>query len=111
MAKSSASAEILWDNNDMVVEVRGLEDDVSGEHVNDATVTCTLIDSAGSNVTGQSWPLTLSYVAESDGVYRATIPYSVATVAGADYTLQIDVNAGSGLRGQWSIPCLCKKRT
>lgn len=111
MSKSSMSAEVLYDNNDTVVEIRGLENDITGENVNDATVTCTLYDSESVVVTGQSWPLTLAYVASSAGVYRATLPYGIGIVPASRYTLQVDVNAGAGLRGQWRIPCVCRVRT
>lgn len=111
MSRHSVSAEILYDENDMVVEIRGLANEVTGEYLNAATVNCTLKDSAGVSVSGQSWPTTMTYVTSSDGVYRAIIGYAAGTVASSTYTLQIDVNGGAGLRGQWSIPCVCRRRT
>jgi hypothetical protein len=105
------AAEVLYDNNDTVVEIRGLENDVTGENINTATVTCTLYDAESVAVAGQSWPLTLAYVASSAGVYRATMPYGIGITPASRYTLQVDVNAGAGLRGQWRIPCVCRIRT
>lgn len=107
---SSTHAEVLYDGNDMVVEVRGLENDVAGAWINDATVTCTLKDAGGDEVAGQGWPTTLAYVAESDGVYRGTLSYLAAISPGSRYTLVIDVLAGSGLRGRWEVPCVCRVR-
>jgi hypothetical protein len=111
MSRSSASAEVLWDHNDTIVEIRGLENEVTGESINDATVTCTLYDAEDAEVTGQSWPLSLTYVTSSAGVYRATLPYGIGIVPASGYTLQVDVDAGAGLRGQWRIPCVCRVRT
>ena len=111
MSRSSTTAEVLWDNNDTIIEIRGLENEVTGENINDATVTCTLYDAEEVSVTGQSWPLTMTYVTGSAGVYRATLPYGLGIVAASRYTLQLDVNAGTGLRGQWRIPCVCRIRT
>lgn len=107
----STTAEVLYVGNDMVVEVRNLAEEITGDSINDATVTCTLTDSAGANVTGMTWPLTLAYVAESDGTYRGTIEYDTAVVAGAMYTLTVSVSAGTGYRGQWQIPCVARART
>lgn len=42
--------------------------------VNDAAVTVTVFDSAGVELSGQVWPLTLDFVAASKGIYRKTVP-------------------------------------
>jgi hypothetical protein len=107
----SPSAELLLAGNDLVFEVRELRDVVAGSYLNAATTTCTLKTAAGVNVTGQSWPLTMTYVASSDGVYRATLPYTLGIAASARYTLHLDIDAGAGKRGHWEIPCLCRVRT
>lgn len=110
MSRSTTAAEVLWDNNDMVVEVRGLENEVTGENINNATVTCTLLDAEGDEVSGQSWPMSMTYVASSAGVYRGTLPYTLGISPAGRYTLKIDVDAGAGLRGQWEVPCVCRVR-
>lgn len=111
MARGTTSVELLYTGNDTVVEARGVMNEVTGEYLNSATVTCTLLTSAGVEVTGQSWPLAMAYVSSSDGVYRATVPKTVAITANGRYKMQIDVNAGAGLVGQWTVPCLCRVRT
>jgi hypothetical protein len=110
MTKLTTVGEILFADNDMIFEVRGLANELTGSYLNSATVACTLKDSAGAAVTGQSWPLTLAYVTSSNGVYRATLPYTLDLTANGRYTLELDVNAGAGLRGKWEIPCLCRAR-
>ena len=110
MTRLTTVGEILLADNDMIFEVRGLANEVTGSYLNAATVTCTLKDSGGAAVSGQSWPLTMSYVASSNGIYRATLPYTLDLVANGRYTLELDVNGGAGLRGKWEIPCLCRVR-
>lgn len=109
MSRMGTNAEVIHVGNDTVVEVRGLSNEVSGDVLNSATVTCTLKDSAGNAVAGAS-SLAMSYVTSTDGVYRATLPYSLSLTANARYTLHIDVNAGSGQRAHWEIPVLAKVR-
>ena len=111
MSRPSTTAEILYDENDHVVEIRGLENETTGENLNAATVSCTLKDADGNNVTGQSWPTTMTYVTDSAGVYRATLAYGLALTPGGRYTLDLDVNAGAGLRGHWEVPCVCRVRS
>lgn len=111
MSNRSTAAEILFSGNDMVVEVRELANEVTGEPINDATVSCTLKDASGATVAGQSWPTTLAYVAESDGVYRSSLAYTISLSANARYSLHIDIDGGAGLRGHWEVPCLCRTRT
>lgn len=75
---------ILYQDNDQYIEIDGLADELTGSYFNAATVTATLIDTAGlvglagSTVTG--FPLTLSYVSASNGNYRGKVLYSVVSV-------------------------------
>lgn len=100
----------LYVGNDTVLEVRGLKNETTGGFLNAATVTATVVDAEGNQVTGQSWPLTLAYVTGSDGIYRATLAYTVGLVSGARYTAQFTANSGAGLRASWSAPCLARHR-
>lgn len=101
----------LYVGNDTVLEVKGLKNEVTGAFLNAATVTATLSDSAsGAEVSGQSWPVTLAYVAGSDGDYRATLSYAMSLTANGRYTASITADAGAGLRAQWSVPCRAQTR-
>lgn len=102
--------QTLYLGNDMLLEVSGLRDDVTGDYLNAATVTVTLKDSAGVNVTGQSWPLTLSYVTASNGVYRATLIDSLSVTANARYVATVIADAGAGKRAQWELDFVCRTR-
>jgi hypothetical protein len=106
-----SNVAILYTGNDTVLEIKGLKNEVTGGFLNAATVTATLVDSDGDEVGGHDWPATLAYVTDSDGIYRATLPYGMALTSGGRYTAQITANAGSGLRASWAIPCLARART
>lgn len=103
-----SSAQVLYVGNDQLIELRGLKDGATGEPLDEATVSCTLLESDGVEVEGEDWPLSMGAIAP--GVYRATLAYTLPLVAGARYLIRIDVNAGAGLRGRWDVPCVCRLR-
>lgn len=105
-----SNVNVLYTANDTVIEVKGLKNEVSGAFLNAAAVTATLVDSAAAQVAGETWPKTLDYVAGSDGIYRATLPYTLSLAAGGRYEAQISVNAGSGLRANFTLPCVARSR-
>lgn len=105
-----SKVEILYDGNDMVLEVASLKNDVSGEFLNEATVTVSLADSAGEPVAGNPWPLALEYLEDSNGVYRATLADTLTLSPGARYVAEVIADAGSGQRGKWEVDCVCRVR-
>lgn len=105
-----SNVNVIYTANDTVIEVKGLKNEVTGAFLNSATVTATLVDAAGSQVAGETWPKTLSYVTGSDGIYRATLPYTMSLAAGGRYEAQITANGGSGLRANFALPVLAKSR-
>lgn len=103
--------EVLWKDNDNLVELRGLTNAATGAYVNDAIVTLTEIkDAAGATVSGVTFPKSMSYVAASNGNYQAAVDKALVLVAGRNYTAVIDA-AASGIEGHWEIPLACKVRT
>lgn len=101
---------IVYIGNDNYIEVDGLKDKATDAYINDATVACTLKDSGGNNVTGQSWPLTLSYVASSNGKYRGLLDNALVLTARKMYTAHITV-VGGGLDAAWELPVFAMTRT
>lgn len=101
--------KILYVGNSNVIEVV-LQDATDDSYLNSATVTMTLKDSSSVDVTGDSWPKTLSYVAASDGLYRATLDESIGITSGERYTGYITAVSGSNT-GYWEIPFKAEKRT
>jgi len=63
----------IYLSNDNLLSIEGLKNSSSGSYLNDATVTATLKDSGGTTVTGQTFPVTLSYIAQTNGNYQATL--------------------------------------
>lgn len=104
-------AEIIYKDNDNLVEVDELKNSATDAYINNATVTLTAIrDSAGNNVTGVSFPMSMTYVASSNGKYQATVDKALALTAGYNYTAIIDA-VSSTLDGHWELPLVCRVRT
>lgn len=66
------STELLTDNSN-VLSLSGLRNALTGEFLNTAVVAATLTDLNGVDVPGIQMPITLPYVAGSDGVYQALL--------------------------------------
>lgn len=83
-------------NNDNVIFVRGLRNvmEPEGQYLNDATVEVTLKNHMNQEVSGQSWPLTLAYITDSDGDYQGQLEDGIA-MAPATHKLAVHVDAGS----------------
>lgn len=102
----------LYIDNDNVLSLVGLQNSVSAAYLNAATVTVTLVDSDDAEIAGETWPLSMAYVAASDGNYRATLPDALTGLTTEDaITAQIEADSGVGLQGSWKIPLVAKTRT
>ena len=95
----------IYISNDTLFEVNGLQNALDSTYQNSATVTMTIKDSAGTEVTGISWPLTFSYVAASNGNYNVTVDKAISVSQGARYFAEITA-AQAGVDGFWRIPLL-----
>lgn len=81
---------ILYRLNDQVVELDGLQDLLSADYLNAATLTASLYDQFANPIFED---IDFSYLANSDGVYRAVIPGSGFNPGlGAGYKLIVDGN-------------------
>jgi hypothetical protein len=89
--------------NTNLLDLVGLQSASDSQYVNDASVSVTVVDSKGVEVTGATWPLTMSYLAASKGNYRAALPAVISFVAGREYTAVVSVDAGNGNIGQWNF--------
>jgi len=97
------SFESLYIDSDNLVTLDALYDNAAAEYVNDATVTVTLTDRAGNEVSGETWPVTLSYVAGSDGKYRGTLSDSLSLSANRRYTAKVTADGGAGKARTWYV--------
>lgn len=74
-------------------------DPVTGDPVTNATVEITaLYDTAGDEVTGQTWPLAMAHTAL--GVYRGVLEHDIDVEPGqtvfAEYTVTQSTNVSTG---------------
>lgn len=105
-----STIHVLHVGNDEILELQGLRNELTAGYLNAATVTVTLVDADGAQVTGDTWPKTLTYVTGSNGIYRCTLVYGLGLTAGGRYTAQLTANAGSGLRARWDMECQARER-
>jgi len=102
----------LYIDNDNVLTLVGLQNSVDSSYLNAATVDVTLVDSDDTELTGETWPLTMAYVAASDGNYRAILADTITGLSDADaITAKINANAGAGLQGHWAVALTATTRT
>jgi hypothetical protein len=94
---------VIFDLNDNLLELVDLKDVVADTFVNAAAVTVTLVDKDGVEVAGTTWPLTMDYVASSDGQYRATLLDTLTLIPDDLYTAQITVNDGADRQAHWEF--------
>lgn len=98
----------IYLGNDTVIEVTGLQNAVDSSYLNAATVTVTINDSAGTEVVSSQ---ALSYVAASNGNYRATLDKAlIASLTIGSRYFAIITAAESGIDAQWRMPLLMQYR-
>jgi hypothetical protein len=100
----------IYLSNDNLLSVEGLKNSSSGSFMNDATVTATLKDSSGTSVSGQTFPVTLSYIAASDGNYQTTLENTLSMVEDSIYTATIAATSSGGLYATWDFNLTATKR-
>lgn len=106
-----SNINVLFVDNDNVLEIQGLKDEVGAAFLAAAAVSVTLSDEQGLAVQGADWPLSLAYVDGSRGEYRATLPYTLDLTANRRYTALIVADAGPGRHAEWSLGCVAKTRS
>lgn len=94
---------VIYKGNDTIVRVSALKNAQDDTFINDAAVTATLKDSTGTNVSGQSWPLTLGYIPSSDGIYEGILEDVLVLTKASNYTLLIDA-VKSNIVAHWEVP-------
>ena len=102
---------VLFTDNDTVVEVANLRNGLTGDALNTADVSVTLLDASGDPVDNVSWPLALLYVTGSSGMYRVTLPYTMSLQPNARYKAVLVVDDGPGLYARWELECVARVRT
>lgn len=119
MSCQGGTVSAWWVGNSMLVQLgtlialgdltdEPLTDELTGTVITDATVTARLLDVAGAEVAGETWPLALAHI--SGGVYRAIASSAVAVVAGVAYTLEV-MAVKAGVTSVWQVPVPGEVRT
>lgn len=95
--------DVLLISNDQTVKLLGLKDQISGDYINGLVdaVTAHLKTKDGSSVAGETWPITLDYIAGSDGEYQANFDDAIELQNNRSYVVEIAVDAGGGLKAFW----------
>lgn len=106
----TANTQILWIGNDNLVELQGFRAAADGAYLNGAAVTITLLDAAGEEVAGETWPKPMAYVTGSNGTYRATLASGLTLTEHANYTAVVSANGGSGKVGNWRLDVMARYR-
>ncbi len=83
---------VFLELNDNCVTLNSLLNKITGNYVNDAVVNVTIKDPGGSVLVNAQ---AMSYVASSDGVYRAVIASTVDLGDSGD-TVSVEVNGTAG---------------
>lgn len=100
--------EIIYIGNTSVIELQDLTNAVTELPETTATVTVTVYDAAGAQVTGETWPLSMTHI--SAGTYRATLPDDLVLTANRQYVAHVDADI-SGVIGHWEKPVRAKVRS
>ncbi len=106
------ATSIVFVNNDNYVELSALKNAITDVFINDATVTVTVKDTDGIEIglpSGESFPKTMAYVADSDGIYRVTFDKETEWIVGTKYVATI-IATSSGLDAEWTIDIIVKVR-
>jgi len=98
--------------NDLVFELRDYTNVLTGALVSDATVTLVVLDGAGDELTGETWPLAIPPASGEPGVYRAELTEALAALRGAPYLGLVYATGGTGGRtARWEIDMPARVRT
>lgn len=96
--------------NSQVLELQKLKNSVTDEYDNGATVTATMYDPSGAEVGGQTWPIALQYVADSDGLYRYTLPPDLVLTEDEEYTVVAEAIGSGAQIGRWACSYIAELR-
>ena len=99
----------IYIENDNLITLTGLKNSLLDTYITDATVVVTVKDENGDTVTGSSWPLTMDYVAGTDGTYRVILPEALVLTKNVRYVAEVKVDS-SDLDALFKVPLVAKYR-
>ncbi len=101
-------AEILFISSDNLIVADNVRNLATGSNINNAVVTVTVSAVNGATVSGQSWPLTLSFVTGSSGKYRGTLTDTMIVTENTKYWGTLVISAGGGLKLTTTVPMIVR---
>src|SRR5262245_59463288 len=101
-------SDLIYIENTNVIELNGLHNEITGSYQNAATVEAR-IQYCGEDVEGQSWPVTLDYITDSNGDYRGLLDAALELRDGRQYTAVVVATAGS-LQATFNCKVLAQTR-
>lgn len=102
-------AYVIFQDNDTLLEVKNLQDSSDDTYLNAATVTAVVKDETGTNVTGQTMPIAMSYVASSNGTYQGILDSTLDLVNGDCGHVEVTAVQGT-IDAFWRLPYRVKRR-
>ncbi len=103
------SPEVIYIQSDNIIEVLGVLNVATGQHINSADVTLTLVDaSSGDEIENETWPILLDYVSDSNGDYRGVIRNDVGISQNQSLIAKVKVDGGFGLVRYWERQCIAR---
>jgi len=104
----------LYPNNTQVIQITELQDQITGNYLQNAQVTATLYDSRG-NPDPVLNGITMSYIPGTDGTYNGIVPSSFnppgykPPTPMSGYSLVVTATQ-AGINAQWTIPVVIQPR-
>ncbi len=89
--------EVFYAASDNYILVEGIQNVSDSSYINSGTVSLYLYDSAGVEITGQTWPLVMSYIAASDGDWDGNVRDDANLTVGQVVKVVIIADGGAGL--------------
>lgn len=98
----------LYIGNNNVIELQALTNCVTNTVDTGATVSVTIKDTSGTDITGETWPVSMTH--DTGGTYRATISSNANMNNGTKYVAHVDATGSAGEVGHWECEVLAKTR-
>ena len=92
----------LYKDSDNLLEIEGLRNQADGTYLNSVSITVTCMDAstlvAISFSDATTWPLTMDYVADSNGNYQLTLPDVMELTLGQTVRIEALADGGADLK-------------
>jgi hypothetical protein len=101
-------SKVLFIDNSNVIKIPVLTVSDSGLPDLGASVSVTVMDSAGAEVSGETWPVSMAHAGA--GEYKATLSDSLALTKNAVYTARVTATGSGGQKGRWNCKVVAQER-